>query len=159
MFLLQVKLKVSFKMTAIKQNYWIGVVSKSHVDTGVQGGFIQLNHGKEEPLKRMNAGDGLVFYSPRSDYPEGQILQHFTAIGIIKSDDIYQVDINPDFKPYRMNVTFFKCNEMAIKPLIHNLSFIKDKTRWGAAFRFGQIKIPREDFLIIARAMGVKDEF
>ncbi|MCB0284862.1 MAG: EVE domain-containing protein, partial [Calditrichaeota bacterium] len=124
-------------MTTEKHNYWIGVVSKSHVEIGLKGGFIQLNHGKKEPLQRMRNGDGFIFYSPRTEYPEGQILQHFTAVGIVKSGEIYQVEVDPDFKPYRLDVTFFKCNEMAIKPLLPSLSFIKDKTRWGAAFRFG----------------------
>jgi len=27
-------------------NYWIGVVSRSHVLRGVAGGFAQMNHGK-----------------------------------------------------------------------------------------------------------------
>lgn len=29
------------------RNHWLGVVSRSHVQAGVQGGFIQLNHGKK----------------------------------------------------------------------------------------------------------------
>ena len=28
------------------RNYWIGVVSRSHARLGVEGGFIQLNHGR-----------------------------------------------------------------------------------------------------------------
>ena len=42
------------------KNYWIGVVSQAHVKIGVEGGFIQLNHGKKAPLQRFRAGDGLV---------------------------------------------------------------------------------------------------
>ena len=38
------------------RNYWIGVVSKSHVDKAVAGGFTQLNHGKAGPLERMREG-------------------------------------------------------------------------------------------------------
>jgi hypothetical protein len=30
-----------------KQKFWIGVVSRSHVEVGVKGGFIQLSHGKK----------------------------------------------------------------------------------------------------------------
>jgi hypothetical protein len=37
---------------------WIGVAAKDHVDMGVAGGFIQVNHGKAGPLERMRAGDG-----------------------------------------------------------------------------------------------------
>jgi hypothetical protein len=31
--------------------YWIGVASKEHVMRAVQGGFAQVCHGKEGPLK------------------------------------------------------------------------------------------------------------
>ena len=36
------------------------------------------------------------------------------------------------------------------------ISFIKNKTKWGAAFRFGHLKIPAEDFKTISDAMGAK---
>jgi len=51
-------------------------------------------------------------------------------------------------------VRFLKCKEAPIKPPIDQLSFIKSKVHWGAAFRFGQLKVPERDFLIIARALG-----
>lgn len=141
-------------MEETSKNYWIGVISKAHAQLGVSGGFIQLNHGKKPPLQKMCAGDYIIIYSPREAYPDGKVLQHFTAIGRIISEYIYQVEMAPNFKPYRLNVEFLKCHATPIKPLIHNLSFIKNKTRWGAAFRFGHLKIPAEDFKIIAVAMG-----
>jgi len=136
------------------RSFWIGVVSRSHVQVGVNGGFIQLNHGKKAPLRRLRAGDGLIMYSPRTSYPDGEVLQSFTAIGVIASGEIYQVEMTPDFKPYRLDVKFYECHETPIKPLIDQLSFIKSKTHWGAAFRFGQLRIPAQDFNLIEKAMG-----
>ena len=144
-------------MFAVSQrSYWIGVVSRSHVQLGVQGGFMQLNHGKRAPLQKLRAGDGFVLYSPRTSYPDGEALQSFTAIGVVTSGEIYQVEMTPDFKPYRVDVTFLECREAPIRPLIDELSFIGDKTHWGAAFRFGQLKIPVQDFDLIAQAMGCR---
>ena len=65
-------------------NHWIGVVSRSHVLRGIEGGFAQMNHGKQAPLKRMKTGDGLIYYSPREAHPDGAPLQaddgiHFDA--------------------------------------------------------------------------------
>lgn len=136
------------------RTYWIGVVSRPHVQIGVEGGFVQLNHGKRAPLQRFRANDRLIMYSPRTDYPDGEPLQSFTAIGKIVSGDIYQVELTPTFKPYRVDVQFSRCNESPIKPMIEELSFIKSKSHWGAAFRFGQVKVPAKDFALIARAMG-----
>ena len=139
-------------------NYWIGVVSRSHVLRGVEGGFAQMNHGKQAPLKRMKAGDGLIYYSPRESYPDGAPLQAFTALGFIRTGDVYAYDVTadgvPGFVPWRIDVDYVDTQITSIRPLITQLDFIKDKTHWGAALRFGQIKIGKDDFDRIARAMG-----
>ena len=95
-------------------------------------------------------------YSPRTSYPEGDPLQAFTAIGVVATGEVYQVEMSADFKPYRVDVEFLTAREAPIKPLIEDLSFIKSKTHWGAAFRFGSLKVPPKDFRIIATAMGVE---
>lgn len=135
-------------------NCWIGVVSRSHVQIGVRGGFIQLNHGKKATVQRLKAGDWLAMYSPRTEYPDGSPLQAFTALGVVTTGEIYQVEMSPDFKPYRVDVRFQSCKEAPIRPLLDALSFIRDKARWGAAFRFGYLKVPQADFGVIATAMG-----
>jgi len=139
-------------------NYWIGVVSRSHVLRGVAGGFAQMNHGKQAPLKRMKAGDGLIYYSPRESYPDGTPLQAFTALGFIQTGEVYAYDMTadgvPGFVPWRMDVDYLDTQIAPIKPLISQLEFISDKTRWGAVFRFGQLKIGKADFERITHAMG-----
>ena len=138
-------------------NYWIGVVSRAHVLRGVAGGFAQMNHGKQAPLKRMKAGDALIYYSPREAYPDGAPLQAFTALGFIRSGDVYAHDMTPDgvpgFVPWRIDVDYQAVQSAPIKPLIGQLDFIADKTHWGAAFRFGQVKISEADFWRVAVAM------
>lgn len=139
-------------------NYWIGVVSRAHVLRGVAGGFAQMNHGKQAPLKRMKAGDGLIYYSPRETYPDGAPLQAFTAMGVIRTGRVYQYDMTVDgvagFVPWRIDVDYLPSQMTPIQPLIPQLDFIIDKTHWGALFRFGQIKIGEADFARIAAAMG-----
>ena len=143
---------------ASEMNHWIGVVSRSHVQRGVAGGFAQMNHGKQAPLKRMKAGDGLIYYSPREAYPDGAALQAFTAMGFIRTGEVYAHDMTadgvPGFVPWRIDVDYVDTQITSIRPLIAQLDFITDKTHWGAAFRFGQIKIGKDDFNRVARAMG-----
>ncbi|MEO7336735.1 MAG: EVE domain-containing protein [Caldimonas sp.] len=141
------------------RQFWIGVVSREHVQIGVAGGFIQLNHGKKAPLQGLRGGDGLVMYSPRTSYPDGQPLQHFTAIGVVATGEVYQVTMAEDFEPYRVDVVFAHATETPVKPLVESLAFIRNKTHWGAAFRFGYVKVPAADFHLIAAAMGVASEF
>jgi len=45
-----------------KERYYITVVSKDHATKGVIGGFMQANHGKEAPLKRMKVNDWIIIY-------------------------------------------------------------------------------------------------
>ena len=135
-------------------NFWIGVVSKAHVQNGVHGGFIQLNHGKKAAVQRLKAGDMLAVYSPRTDYPDGAALQAFTAIGTVASGEVYQVEMSPGFKPFRVDVQFHDCQDAPIKPLIDRLSFVRDKKHWGAPFRFGYLRVSETDFQLIAQAMS-----
>ena len=139
-------------------NDWIGVVSRAHVLRGVAGGFAQMNHGKAAPLRRMKAGDGLVYHSPREAYPEGAPLQAFTAWGVIRTGEVYPHDMTPDgvpgFVPWRIDVDYQAVHTLPIQSLISQLDFITDKRHWGAIFRFGQLRIGEVDFQKIVSAMG-----
>jgi EVE domain len=136
------------------RNYWIGVVAKNDAARGVAGGFAQLNHGKAGPLERMRAGDGLALYSPRTEHPDGPPLQVFTAIGRIRAGRVYQAAGEGDFRPFRLDVEYLPATDAPVRPLIDGLTFIRSKPHWGAAFRFGFLRVPAEDFARIAAAMG-----
>ena len=132
---------------------WINTISRDHVQLGVAGGFTQAGHGKATGLKRLEAGDRLVFYSPRTSLHDGEPLKAFTALGRVADDEPYQVEVAPDFKPWRRNVEFDASIEVPIGPLIDELSFIKNKRSWGYVFRFGLFEIPLTDFKLIKQAM------
>src|SRR5712671_1945813 len=136
------------------RRFWIGVASRDHVNVGVKGGFIQLNHGKRAALRRLKAGDGVIMYSPRTAYPDGEPLQAFTAIGTVVTGEVYQVEVTPDLRPHRVDVQFVPSKEAHIKPLVEHLSVITSKSHWGAAFRFGLTEVPASDFTLIAERMG-----
>jgi hypothetical protein len=142
------------EQTMLARNYWIGVASMSHVDKAVAGGFTQLNHGKAGPLERMREGDGFAFYSPRIEHPHGAPLQAFTAIGRVACGAIFQADEGDGLLTFRRAVDYLSANQAPIKPLLEGLSFIRSKAYWGAAFRFGFVKVPEADFALIAAAMG-----
>jgi hypothetical protein len=135
------------------RNYWVGVVSRDHVERGVAGGFTQLNYGKAGPLERMQPGDGLVYYSPREEHPHGPPVQAFTAIGRVGPGEIFQAQ-EDGARPFRRKVEYLPASAAPIKPMIDALSFIRSKAHWGAAFRFGFLRVPEEDFARIAAAMG-----
>lgn len=120
---------------------------------GVAGGFTQANHGKVQGVKRLKKGDLIVFYSGKTAYPSGEPYQKFTALGRVTDEEPYQVEMTPDFHPFRRNLEFYDIHEVDIKPLITELSFIKDPTHWGFPFMRGLFEIPESDFRTIAAAM------
>jgi EVE domain len=136
-----------------KLRYWVGVASREHVIKGVEEGFCQLCHGKSSSLKRLQPQDWIVYYSPRSAMNGGDTVQAFTALGQILAGDPYPVDMGNGFVPYRRDVRFMSVREVAIRPMIDELSFIKNKQSWGYVFRFGLIEIPEADFNKIVAAM------
>ena len=105
----------------------------------------------------MQAGDWAIFYSPKLEYDKPEKCQCFTAIVRVVEDDVYQQDMGGGFVPFRRKVQFLPSNDVSILSLINDLTFIKDKTHWGAPFRFGTLQIPEEDFQLIAEKM-VEDQ-
>ncbi|MET4782561.1 EVE domain-containing protein [Glaciihabitans sp. UYNi722] len=131
---------------------WLGVVSRSHVLRAVGLGIAQANHGKRPPLARMQAGDGIVHYSPRTDYPDGAPLQAFTAIGRIADDELWQAH-EEGFQPWRRHVTWNPdARETPIKPLVGQLEFTRGQN-WGYTLRRGLISLSEADFDMIRSEM------
>jgi hypothetical protein len=133
--------------------YWIGVVSRSHVLRGVAGGFAQLGHGKEAPLRRLSPGDWLVYYSPRTAHPDGGPLQSFTAIGQVEDEEVFQVEVSADFRPWRRRVRYLSGDEVEAAQLLDDLELVPERRRWGMIVRRGLVEIGRADFERIASAM------
>lgn len=78
--------------------YWISVVSKEHVLRGVSGCFIQVCHGIQAPLKRMNQNDWIVLYSPKLSMIGKETCKAFTAIGQAIDNKVYQFQMSPGFR-------------------------------------------------------------
>lgn len=132
--------------------YWIIVASQDHVKLGVAGEFAQAGHGKRQGLARMHAGDQLIYYSPKYVFDGVEPLHAFTALGEVMDDEIVQVEMSPDFKPFRRKVKYERTGVVKIEPLIKDLEFIRNKKSWGYAFRFGILEIQRQDFERIGQA-------
>lgn len=137
-------------MTKTNCKYWVGVASKDHVENGVRLGICQFCHGKPGPAKRLSQGDFLIYYSSKYSTERSDPYQKFTALGIVKDDLPYQVEIKNNFKPFRRNIEYLNAKHADIKPLIPLLPFIKNKSSWGVIFRYGFLEIDKKSFEIIA---------
>ena len=133
---------------------WIAVASAEHVRLGRSQGFIQVSHGKAAPLRRIQPGDRVVFYSPTEAFRGKDRLRAFTAIGIVKQGEPYRAEMSGGFSPFRRDVAWQTAKETLIEPLLEQLEFTSDKRNWAYQLRFGLFEISDADMARIARAMG-----
>lgn len=135
---------------------WIAVASAEHVGRGRAAGFMQVNHGKAAPLKRIVPGSRVAYYSPTSTFGGKDKLQAFTAIGVVKPGEPYQGNMGGGFLPFRRDVSWLKARPAPIQPLLEKLEFSAGIKNWGQKFRFGLFSVTDHDMDVIADAMGAQ---
>jgi hypothetical protein len=134
--------------------YWLGVVQREHVLRGVALGIAQVNHGQKAGVARMEPGDGFVYYSPKTSYPEGDPLKEFTAIGRIAPGGPWQA-AEGEFHPWRRKVDYDGAAAATpIGPLLDLLDLTRGNRNWGFILRRGHVELTEHDFRIIAHQMG-----
>ena len=133
---------------------WIGVAAANHVARGRSAGFMQVNHGKAAPLRRITPGDIVAYYSPVEVYGTRSPLQAFTALGRVRAGEPYLAEMGAGLTAFRRNVDWFDAQTTAIAPLLDRLELTAGKPNWGYPFRFGLLAISDADMSVIASAMG-----
>ncbi len=133
---------------------WIAVASAEHVRIGRASGFMQVNHGKLAPLKRIHPQDMVVYYAPTEVLRQPDGLQSFTALGQVKPMEPYQASMHGGkFHPFRRDVDWYNATETPIRTLLDDLNFARGKRNWGYQFRFGLFEISPADMETISQAM------
>ena len=138
---------------------WLAVASAEHVEIGRNGGFMQVNHGKATPLRRIQPGDRIVYYSPNRTYTPSHAqrnkdrLQAFTAIGTVKNR------ASPTRPTWASASSRSGARWRGTRPspcrspsLQGQLAFTQEKN-WGYRLRQGVIEISDADMTLIAEAM------
>jgi hypothetical protein len=134
--------------------YWIAVVARDIAERACAGGYAELNQGRAGVLELMRAGDGFLTYCPRATDPKGEPVQAFVTLGHVRDGVLIRAP-RPDGPPaFRLAVDYLPATPASIRPLLDGLTFIRNRQHWGAAFRFGALRIARVDFSRIALAMG-----
>lgn len=137
---------------------WLAVASAEHVEIGRNAGFMQVSHGKASPLRRIQPGDRVVYYSPNRIYwPSHAVrgrdkLQAFTAIGTVKLGTPYRADMGFGFQPFRRDVAWHEAEPMPLALLQDKLAFTQEKN-WSYRLRQGLVEISDADMTLIADAM------
>jgi hypothetical protein len=135
---------------------WVAVASADHVRRGLASGIMQVCHGKVSPLRRIEPGDRIAYYSPTIAFRGKAKCQAFTALGIVGDGEPYQVEMAESFCPFRRDVNWLPTRSAPIAPLLETLDFASGKRNWGYQLRFGFFAVSDHDMRVIAAAMGVE---
>ena len=133
---------------------WLAIVSAEHAARGRAGGFLQVCHGKQAPLRQVKPGDGVAIYAPTHAFGGKDKCQSFVSLGVVRDEPIYPFDMGNGFVPFRRNVDdAMEAKPASILPLLEALELTRGKRNWGYAFRFGLLQISDADMQVIATAM------
>lgn len=139
------------------KKYWLAVAPVEHVISAVEEGYCQLVSGKDIPLRRMEKGDGLIYYSSTKSLKNATAVKAFTAIGFIADNEIYTYKVTNYFHPFRRNVVYFKrAKRVEMDGLQTRLQFVDNNLRYSYKFRYGHLEISEGDFRLIADKMGIR---
>ncbi|MCW5773043.1 MAG: EVE domain-containing protein [Rhodospirillaceae bacterium] len=136
------------------KRHWIAVACADHVRIGRAAGFMQVCHGKAAPLRRLDAGDLVVYYSPGETMTGPRNLRAFTALGVVAAGPAYRAETGGGFHPFRRDISWLAARETPIRPLLKRLAFTAAKRNWGYQLRFGLVEIAAGDMALIADAMA-----
>ncbi len=133
---------------------WIAVACAEHVRREREGGFMQVCHEKAGPLRRIQPGDGVAYYSPSITFGSRMPYRAFTTIGIVAEGGPYPFDMGGGFVPWRRDVRWAAAVDAPIAPLLQRLDFSAGTRNWGQQLRFGLLAVSAADFGVIADAMN-----
>lgn len=122
-------------------NRWLLVTDDETWQSLIQSGFWGLSKRYKKTTRKIRKGDQAVAY-----------VKFFSAIyGIIRiTSEPYEAKDDPDY-PIKFNIEpeTFLSEPTSIRPLIRDLSFIRNKKRWYGFFQTSLKAIPEKDFELI----------
>ena len=136
-------------------DYWIGIASAGHVRMAIEGGFAMFSHGRHSAAKRVRPGDWVAYYSPREGMKDGAEIRAFTAIGEVLDGEPQERLMAPGMTGWYRRMRWLPGTPADIYPLLDRFSFVADRQHWGMYFRKSLFRVPKDDFALIAAAMGV----
>ena len=133
--------------------YFLGLAERVHAQMCMDANVVVLGLKGPAGVKKLTPGDGVVYYSPKTE-PEGKTLQSFTAIGEVVGEDIYEYSFDAGNPIWVRNVQWHKnAADTSIRPLLEQLSWIKNPKNWGFYMRGSSREITADDYAVIASAM------
>lgn len=133
--------------------HFIGVVHRRQAHVARDAGFVAFSHGKEAAVRGRSPGDRVIYYAPKADM-DGEPVQAFVALAEVTGEaPAERVYPGTGRRGWTRAARFENVREVPVRPLLEQLSFVRNPKHWGMTFRGGKFSIPSKDFELIATAM------
>jgi predicted RNA-binding protein len=130
-------------------------ITKDNLDICFRQKVVGFVESKGKRLKSFQSGDLITFYVSRASLSSNTKISKF--IGLARIEGRSYQSTAPIWKhgifPQRIGIELLAQKSCDVKSLIEDLTFIKNKEHWGAAFLSGIIKVPPGDFEAIQKSM------
>lgn len=140
-------------------NYWIFPIYQENYSICLDRKIVGVSETRASRLHNIRVGDLLIFYVSRSSFNDSSLpIKEFSALvksigNSFKSKEEIWPTLLGFWSSTRMPIEIIHTKKCKAEDLVDKLSFIKNKTYWGTAFRAGIRKISEHDFNTILKAM------
>ena len=145
-------------------NYWLCITNNQNWEIIKEKKIWGVSKRHEKAIRKSKIGDKLIFYV-KQENQKGKIIEP-RIVGVFEvASDVYE-ESTKIFKappktnetyPLRIKVKPLILGEIKFKPLLPQLTFIKNKKRWSGHLMGKAMRpIPREDYELIRRLMESK---
>jgi predicted RNA-binding protein len=136
-------------------NYWVFSITEDNLQIALRERVIGFTESAARRSGSLAMSDQVTFYVPRQKLASNILVRKFIGRAEItsatyRSDE--QIWKGGTF-PIRIDITPLSTKCCDVKPLINDLTFIKNKHYWGAHFMNTILKIPAADFDLIQKSM------
>ena len=136
-------------------NYWVFSITRDNLEIVLAIRAMGFTESAARRTGSLRLGDEVTFYVPRQSLRSNFRVSKFIGIAQIISTPYpatTQIWHGGTF-PVQIDLAPVSTSSCDIHPLIHKLSFIKNKVYWGTPFMNTILKVSAADFSIIQQAM------
>jgi hypothetical protein len=129
--------------------YFLITASLDHIRMGVAGRFIRQRHSKR--VETLKPGDKLVLYAAKRTYEDkkGTFQRVVASAAVLDGEvEVFEEGCEESYTVWKRPAEFEEL-DIPIRPLLSNLSFVSNPSKWGLYFLSGWREINEKDFCVL----------
>lgn len=141
--------------------FWIVTISEDNLKIATLHNLIGLPSRRKHYIQLMAEGDTIVFYISKKRagyYDRKGIVSNFGPVAKVVGLPFYDEtriweSRSGEAYPWRRKISIVLNKQINARSIIKELSFVRNKSRWGLYFIKGANRITEEDYKLIFNAL------